>query len=210
MDTAIEELDTNMNELNKTIDDIDISMDKIDKTIEELNIDLKEIDSRSQELNKSIEELETMNQEINKTLYTTGDYIRYYKLYNKNKLIKTNGIIYKSIRDNLFVVINSDTNLYEKIKINDIIGKLDDIDMTYEYATEIIDYTADNIDIIFLSIFFISELLLIFVMYLYFQDISLMSFIPTSINTIIQNTTEKITDYINVYFYESNMISVEN
>ena len=151
-----------------------------------------------------------MNQENNKTVYTNGDYIRYYKLHNKNTLIKTNGLIYKSIKDNLFVVINADTNLYERIKINDIIGKLDNLDMTYEYATEFIDYTLENIDIIFLSVFFISELLLIFVMYLYFQDISLMSFIPTSINISIQNTTEKISDYINLFLYESKSINVKN
>jgi len=186
-----------------------MSMEKIDKTINELDTDFNKLDTISQELNKSIEDLYTMNQENNKTVYTTGDYIRYYKLHH-NMLIKTNGLIYKSIKDNLFVVINADTNLYEKIKMYDIIGKLDDLDMTYEYATEYIDYITDNIDIIFLSVFFISELLLIFIMYLYFQDISLMSFIPTSINTIIQNTTQKISDYMNVYLYESKLISVKN
>ena len=98
----------------------------------------------------------------------------------------------------------------EKYYSLDTRHKLDDLDMTLEYASEIIDYTVDNVDIIFLSVFLISELILIFVLYLYFNDVSLMSFFPTSINTIIQNTTEKITDYMNVYFYESNMISVEN
>ena len=206
MDTAIEELDTSMNELNNTIEEIDQSIEKIDKKIKELDSDINELDTINEELNNTILELD---KDIIKTEYAIGDYIRYYTIH-KNTLIKTNGIIHKSIKDNLFVVINTDTNLIEKITINDIIGKLDDLDMTLEYASEIIDYTVDNVDIIFLSVFLISELILIFVLYLYFNDVSLMSFFPTSINTIIQNTTEKITDYMNVYFYESNMISVEN
>jgi len=206
MDTVIDELDTSMNNLNKTIDEIDITMEKIDKTIEELDTDINQLETINQELDKTIEELDTNI----KPQYSVGDYIQYYKIYNKNKLVKINGIIYKSIRDNLFVVINTNTKLLERIKINDIICKLDDINMSLEYANEIVEYTVDNVDIIFLLVFFISELLLIFVMYLYFNDIALMSIFPTSINTIIQNTTEKFTDYMNVYFYESTWISVKN
>ena len=198
MDTIIQELDTNMNKLNEKIDEIDTDIEKLDTSTNEL-------ETINKELNNTIQELDT---DIIKKHYNIGDYIRYYKIRNKKTLIVTNGIITKNIEDTLYVVVNIDTNINEKIQVNEIIGKLDELDRISEYINDLIDYPFEDLSIIFLSIFFVFELLAIFMLYLYFNDISLISLFPNSINTIIENTTDQFTNYMNIYLYESKLITV--
>jgi hypothetical protein len=102
-------------------------------------------------------------QEINKTevtevinynrKYDVGDHISYYIIDKENDIfIKSNGIIKKVIENNLFIVNNIDTNIYDKISYNNIINKVKNIDVFDKFLYEYIEYTVDNADILFLYI----------------------------------------------------------
>jgi hypothetical protein len=78
-------------------------------------------------MDKSIEELDTENTKIVHNTYSVGDYIHYYKMHN-DTIITTNGEIIKNILNNLYIVNNFDTKMYEKITIYNIINKFDEID----------------------------------------------------------------------------------
>ena len=153
-------------------------------------------------MDKSIEKLDTDNNKIIHNSYSIGDYIHYYKI-EKDIITTASGVITKNILNDLYIVNNNDTKIYEKINIYNIINKVDDTDVFNQSINEFIDYTLENIDIIFLFMLIIFETMTIFIMYIYFNNISLMSFLPISI-------IEKFTDYLNIYFYESNFMTIKN
>ena len=136
--------------------------------------------------------------------YDIGDHVKYYKV-NDNKFSISKGLIIKNIFNHLFVVNNVDTNVHEKINYNDIIKKLDyNIDITnilIEDSIESLEAVLESCDIMFLYFFIVLECIVVFIIYLYFGDVSYLTSIYTSAYTTILNCTEQMYDFLITFIY---------